>query len=51
MRLAESFHVATLDREADVVAARSVRFLEDLLAGRSPVTARPLRPASRGDRR
>ena len=25
--------------------------LEDLLAGRNPVTARPLRPASRGDRR
>ena len=51
VRLAESFHVATLDREADVVAARSVRFLEDLLAGRNPVTARPLRPACRGDRR
>lgn len=51
VRLAESFHVATLDREADVVAARSVRFLEALLAGRSPVTGRPLRPAAREDRR
>lgn len=51
VRLAESFHVATLDREADVVSSRSVRFLEDLLAGRSPVTGRPLRPASREGRR
>ena len=42
MRLAESFHVATLDREADVVHARSVRFVADLVAGRNPVTALPL---------
>ncbi|MFI7579914.1 alpha/beta fold hydrolase [Kocuria kalidii] len=51
VRLAESFHVATLDREADVVAARSVRFVRDLVAGRNPVTARPLRPAAGGGRR
>ncbi|MFI7493217.1 alpha/beta hydrolase [Kocuria sp. M4R2S49] len=51
VRLSQSFHVATLDREADVVSARSVRFLDDLLAGRNPVTARPLRPGLRGGRR
>ncbi|MFI7483019.1 alpha/beta hydrolase [Kocuria sp. M1R5S2] len=39
VRLTESFHVATLDREADVVHARSVRFLGDLVGGRDPVTA------------
>lgn len=48
VRLAESFHVATLDREAGVVHARSVQFLEDLAAGRDPVTALPRAPDGRG---
>jgi len=45
VRLAGSFHVATLDREADVVHARSARFVRELVAGRNPVTGRPLEPA------
>lgn len=48
VRLTESFHVATLDREADVVHGRSVRFVDELVAGRSPVTTRPVRPTGAG---
>ncbi|MGQ1797670.1 alpha/beta hydrolase [Kocuria oceani] len=48
VRLTESFHVATLDREADVLHARSVRFVGDLVAGRNPVTGVPRRPAAPG---
>lgn len=48
VRLAESHHVATLDREADVVHARSARFVADLVAGRNPVTALPLAADRRG---
>ncbi|MHC5560178.1 alpha/beta hydrolase [Kocuria sp. U4B] len=51
VRLAESYHVATLDREADVVNARSARFVRDLVEGRNPVTALPLdRSRPRGAR-
>lgn len=48
VRLTESFHVATLDREADVLHSRSARFVADLVAGRNPVTCLPLAPAGRG---
>lgn len=49
--LPESFHVATLDREADVVHARSAGFVADLVAGRNPVTGLPSAPARPGARR
>ncbi|MGX5359504.1 alpha/beta hydrolase [Kocuria sp. KH4] len=51
VRLTESFHVATLDREADVLHARSVRFVGDLVAGRNPVTGVPRRATAPGARR
>lgn len=46
--LPESFHVATLDREAEVVHTRSARFVADLVAGRDPVTGLPRAPLHRG---
>ncbi|ALU39846.1 esterase [Kocuria flava] len=50
VRLDGSRHVATLDRDADVVHARSERFVADLVAGTDPVTGRPLSGAGPVDR-
>lgn len=46
LALPESFHVATLDREAQVIQDRSRRFVEAVRAGVCPLTGVPLAAAS-----